>query len=78
MGPVCDDSLPLVLSCPEGEAISYVSSAFYGRTDTTTCPYKWDDPASKMAKTNCVAPDYRAKVRARACVVTQVAAVRVL
>ncbi len=67
VGPVCDDALPLVLSCPEGEAISYVSAALYGRSDATTCPYKWEDPAPKVANTNCVAPDYRAKVRVRVC-----------
>ncbi len=40
VGPTCDEDLArTTLSCHGGSAIGPITFAFYGRADTSTCPY---------------------------------------
>ncbi|GIL80202.1 hypothetical protein Vretifemale_9373 [Volvox reticuliferus] len=56
-GPVCE-APSATLSCPDGLYIVEVVSAFYGRTDNTTCPL-----VGVMRNTSCSAPGVSDLVR---------------
>lgn len=61
VGPVCENAqLPMVLQCPTGQVVTQVTSAFFGRSDATTCPYR--DPRA-MANTACSSTVYLEIVR---------------
>ncbi len=51
----------VTLTCPEGQAISYVQSAFYGRADNTICP----DANGSPVTTSCFTPGFRNEVELR-------------
>eukprot|EP00798_Chlamydomonas_sp_ICE-L_P017179 gene17179-23495_t len=47
---VCEGS-SLVLSCPPGLVVGSITTAFFGRSDTTSCPYP-----GAMQNTRCASP----------------------
>ncbi len=52
--------MPLALYCPPGLVVGSIVSAFYGRSDTTTCTFPDPNP---MKNDNCSASGFKAKVR---------------
>ncbi|GLC46760.1 hypothetical protein PLESTM_001921800 [Pleodorina starrii] len=60
VGPACDMDPAPTLTCYDGMVITSIISAFFGRSDRTTCPYPFG--TAPMQKTDCSAPDYAAHV----------------
>ncbi len=61
VGPVCDDAITSTnLTCPSGDVIVYISSAFFGRSDATTCPFR--DPGA-MSNTTCSLDNFRSSLQ---------------
>ncbi len=69
VGPLCNGAAkPVTLTCAPGSVIGSITSAFYGRSDTTTCPDRTagflpiEQQGVSTSNTQCQSTEYKAKV----------------